>query len=156
HVAVEGQVDVDHAVAGAVERPDGGVRGAARRIDLVAEQDQRRFRVGLAHAAEQLVPDLLGVAEDDLGEGGHLLLFRVGGRGVAWARPARARRLPGELRELLRVHAEEQGDEGDQDAAPAERQAGLRGERPAVLYVFTLLTALPFHGCHLRAERESG
>src|SRR5262249_4445223 len=146
HVAVEGQVDVHPAVAGAVERPDRGAGHAAGRLDLPAEQDEDGLLVAAAHAAEEFVPDDLRVVEDDLGEMGLLLLLGIDRPLVALHRRRVRRAGADEAGELSGVNAEEQRQQQDQQPAAAEGNPGPRREAAAVLDVLTLFTVFPFHG----------
>ncbi|MFO0841796.1 MAG: malto-oligosyltrehalose synthase [Gemmataceae bacterium] len=149
HVLVERQVDVDLAVAGAVERPDRRVGRAARRLDGAAEQHQRRLLVTLARLGEQVAPDPLGVAEDHLGELGELLLGRVDRPlldvAVLVALLLGAAALVDDAAELLRIDAEHQRQQHDEDTSSADGDAGLHRRPAAVLDVLALLAVFPLH-----------
>src|SRR5512135_1659264 len=64
-VPKELEVDIDLVVPRAVKRTHGRLGKAAGGIDRVREEDQFRLFIGLAAAAEQLVPCVLRICKND-------------------------------------------------------------------------------------------
>ena len=146
---VEGQVDVELLVGGAVERSDRGAgRAAALGPHLVAEQDESRFSILLARLREDLGPDVFGHGEGGLGQGRLPLFLRA-----LRHRCSRLLLLSGRLlglhpleqrpRILAGQEAREQHDE-DRAQPAAHRHPG-RGDSPAILDVLALALILPTH-----------
>src|SRR5262245_26047527 len=134
----ERHVDVHAGVARTVERADAGVRRPTPGIRLASEQHQGRVLVRLPELLELVLPNDLGVVEDDLAELGHLLFGRVRGPG----------RLAGPLaEELLNVDPEDhsENDQDDPSDPAADHQAGLP-HAPTILDVFALFAPFPLHG----------
>ena len=175
HVAVEGQVEVDALVGGAVERTDGGAGVPAAGGHGVAVEHHLGALIALARALERGGPGVLGIGEDVGAEVAQVALG-VLSRGDAGGVGGRGR-LAGEAR----VHAEpghaaaaaaaQQGDQEDDDHAhharaaadPAHRQARARAHSaPArVDHVTATAAAFPAHSLHIPSEmwfvrRESG
>jgi hypothetical protein len=122
----EVEVEIDPAVARAVERPDRRVGSAAGGVDDTGEEDELGRLVAAAAGLELALPDLLGVGEHDRDEGR--------GRVVG---ADRARRLGLRCRgdepaataaeERGEVDAEEEADDDDDDGADAADAAGAAG-----------------------------
>ena len=64
HVLEKLQVDVNTLVGGAIERTAGRSRIATARVDGIAEDDELRGLVGLAHLAELFGPHILGAGKN--------------------------------------------------------------------------------------------
>jgi hypothetical protein len=140
HVVPEGEVEVDVAVARAVERADRGARAAARRVHRAVVEDDLRALVRAACALERPLPGRLGVVEDVRGE---VLELRVGvliGRDRLAARRALARV---EARRDLEAGAAsaEQGQREHEDHAQ-DAGAAADGQRHAAA---TAAAAAPAH-----------
>jgi hypothetical protein len=148
HVLVKRQVDVDPTVPRTVERPHRGLRGATGRLHLTGEQHQGRLGIVLAHLAELLIPNNLGVVENDLREVSLLFLFRIGGlRGLAVLLIGSAGSLDGAHQpgQLLRIDPEHQREqEDDQSPRAADDHAGL-AQTAAVFDILALLAVFPLH-----------
>src|SRR6185436_12748581 len=138
---VEGKVDVELLVAGAVERPHRRLADAAGRAHLALVEHQRRGPVLRARALEDGAPDVLGAAEHLRDELAHVVRRRALG-----GRPAfllRGDLLP-DLDRRSRIEAEQIGDDRHGDAADAEPAAD-HADAAAVLDVRARALVTEFH-----------
>src|SRR2546423_10941026 len=79
HIFIEGQVDINTLVAGAIKRPNRGIRAPACGRNLVGEKNQERLLVCFSHFLEQVAPDDLSVMKDNFREVGQPLFLGVEG-----------------------------------------------------------------------------
>ena len=75
-ILIEGQVDVDLAIAGTIERPDRGLGETARRLHGAREEHERGLLVGLSARGEDGAPRVLGIREHERDELAQLRFFR--------------------------------------------------------------------------------
>src|SRR5262245_44733242 len=129
---IERQVNVNLAVTRAVEGADRGVSTPARGINFVVEQNQRRFRIPLAHFLKLLAPNKLSVLEHNFGKLGLLLLTGSVGDLLRAAH------------EIARIDAKDQPKDQDDDAGAAA-DGHARMNSPAILDVAALFASFPFH-----------
>src|SRR5262245_30963749 len=150
-VAEERGVDVDALIAGAVERPHGGLRhAAARLIGHAGEHHQPRGPVVLVGLLEDLLPAVLGIAEDGGDELAHLVAGRAGvplavARGAFVLRLAPAAHHLGAADQEARIDAERPADEAehhdgaDPQAAGAARHAEAAAPAAGIAFVAAIL-----------------
>ncbi len=117
-LVVEGQIDIDLPVVGAVKRSGLGACLAAGRVGLAGEQHHLGWRVGQLVLAEHFSPEILGVFHHHAHEVGQLVLSgrrrreRVGVRRAAatpGALPART------VDQAQRINAKCHRDDDDDD-----------------------------------------
>ncbi len=149
-LVVEGEVDVDLLVGGAVEGADRGAGAPAGRAGLPREDLQRRLAVLAPAAAEDVVPHVLGRAEhlpDELRLlVGPLRPLALGGRrAFGGAAPA--------VQQPARVDAEDEREDDDNQSptpAPDGHAAAPEPNPPPVFDVPALAQATQFHVSFLR------
>ena len=145
-LVIEGQIDVDLLIGGAIKRPDGGARQSATLgIDLIREHDQKRLLVGPAGPGEKISPDVLGHGQRRPDEVRLSLFLGAPGR----------RFLPGGARlgDLHPLHQdpgvgsrEKAHHQHDQDRADTTTYRNLASrDPPSVLDVIAPAFVLPSH-----------
>src|SRR6185295_12422267 len=131
------------AVAGTVEGADGVARQPAGRLDPTREEHQPGLAVALAHLAEELVPDILGVRQH---HGDELLLLRLD---LGTLRRLLVRDLVRRvaLEDDPRVDPEDQAnDHAEHGDASADRDpAAAAAGTATIVDVVALSPSLPFH-----------
>src|SRR5262249_40102356 len=111
----ETQVEIDLLIARTVERPRSRHRLAARGLNGIREQDERRFRVPLPRPLEDRGPRIFCIRENFSGEFAGGIGTRWSGRRAGWWLTARAdTRI---VEQSARVHAEEVADQEQHDDA---------------------------------------
>jgi hypothetical protein len=128
-------------VGRAVERSDGGLSEAARRLHGILEQHELRLLVRHAPLGEQLLPRVLGVGQDDRDEVGLLVhageLVGRAGRDLLRRRAA--------VGDAARIDTEQQGHDGEHDGADAAA-CNQPAASASVLDIGAAPAALPSHG----------
>ena len=145
-LVIEGQIDVDLLIGGAIERPDGSARqSAALGIDLIREHDQKRLLVGPAGPGEKISPDVLGHAQRRLDKVG--LLFFLGAPGRRFLLGAARLGHLHSLHQGSGVSAREKAHhQHDQDRANTTTDRNLARRDPSsVLDVIAPAFVLPTH-----------
>ena len=143
-LAEEAEVQIDARVGRAIERADGGAGDPARRLHRLREQHQLgRFVRAARLLRHRCGPHVLGASEDDLHELGRLVLR--GGRhppglglgDLAAAAQQRSNHVLG--------RAQQRGDQGHDDRAPADRAAAAERYAAPIEDVVAPPTRLPPH-----------
>ena len=75
-IPIEGEVDIEFVIAGAVKGAGGSLSETAGRADGIGEEHQFGLLVTLAPLLEKRAPGILRIGEDDRDEFGELIVLR--------------------------------------------------------------------------------
>src|SRR5262245_45897543 len=144
----EGQIEIDLAVAGAVERAHGRLTEAAGGLRGASEENEHRRFVLFAALCEHTSPRHLCVAEHNTHEFG----LRVVGGGTTGGDRVRGR--TGAVDQIDRVLTGERGDQEDQYQSSQAATDGhsASGHASAIFDVLTSGATSPLHGSTLQSS----
>ena len=141
HFAVEGGIDVEFLVGGAVEGAGGAAADAAGGLHLSLEEDEGRLAVGFAVLAEDGLPDVFGGSEDGAEEAFGFVVFAAAGAALALADATAF----DEAKHGAGIDAECPADEDDEESAEADAAADECASAASVFDVAAATIVLPFH-----------
>ena len=140
--AVESEVDVDATIFRAIKRTARAARVSAARSGLIREEDELRLFVSAAHFLEELIPDVLGIGQND---GNELRGFIAWGVAFDLPRWSQLRLLLG-IDQGRRIPAEKQVSDDENDASDSSADCNASAARaPHILNVFAFSSSLPEH-----------
>jgi len=140
---IKAEIDVNAAILRAIERTGGAAGKSATGLGLIREEDEPRLLVRTTHFSKDVVPNILGIGQDN---GDEFRGFVAWGVAVDRSRLRLRLRLLLRLDQRLRVAAEQEvGDNKNHSAQPANRDLPTAAGPADVLHIFAFPSSLPEH-----------